>query len=133
MPDSLTKKSDKVNYRVTYTEVPPMDYALKRSDQVPLLDISEGGMGFIIRSDNKSNKVLPGDILVVEMDFPIFVQPVYTEVEVCWLRPLKEEKMMHVGVRFYQPGEAIKKVLKGILKYLASKSQTLDFETWGSF
>jgi hypothetical protein len=40
---------------------------------------------------------------------------------------------MHVGARFHRPGEALKEVLKGIVKYIASKIQSLDFEKWGSF
>ena len=133
LPDTLTKSNNQANFRVIYTEVPPVEFALKRKDQVPLLDISEGGMGFLIRSDDKSGKVLPGDILVVEMDFPVLAQPVYTKIEVCWLKPIKEDKLMHVGVRFYRPSEALKGFLKGILKYIESKTQSLDFETWGSF
>ncbi len=132
LPDKLTKSSKPAHYRLMYTEVSPVEYALKRSDHVPLLDISESGMGFIIRTHNKSHKILPGDMLYVELDFPVLVQPIYTEVEVCWIKPIKEEKLMHVGVRFHRPGEELEGVLKGILKYIASKSQSLDFETWGS-
>jgi len=61
------------------------------------------------------------------------MSPVYTEVEVCWIKPIKEEKLMHVGARFHRPDEALKEVLKGIIKYIASKTQSLDFETWSSF
>ncbi len=133
VPASLTNNKKPVNYRIIYTEVSPVEFALNRTDQVPLLDISEGGMGIIIRSINASGKVLPGDIFIVELDFPIFIKPVYTEVEVCWLKPIKDDKLMHVGVRFNRTGEDFKKVLKCILKFISSKTQSLDFETWGSF
>jgi hypothetical protein len=131
LPDSIIKSKNPANYKVVYTEAPPVEFALKRSDRVPLLDISESGMSFIIRVD-ESSKVLPGDILVLEIDFPVFTQPVYTKVEVCWIRSMKEEKLMHVGVRFYQPTEALKKVLNGMIKYIAATTKSLDFETWGS-
>ncbi len=132
LPDSVTKSNSSVNYRVVYTEAPPMEFALKRKDQVPLLDIGEGGIGFIARADDKANKALPGDILTIEIDFPIFVKPVSAKVEVCWVRPIKQKKLMQVGVRFYRPSEALKGVLKNIKEYIASKTQSLDFETWGS-
>jgi phage FluMu protein Com len=131
LPDSIIKSNNPATYKVVYTEAPPVEFALKRSDRVPLLDISESGMSFIIRVD-ESSKVLPGDILVLEIDFPVFTQPVYTKVEVCWIRSMKEEKLMHVGVRFYQPTEALKKVLNGMIKYIAATTKSLDFETWGS-
>ena len=95
--------------------------------------MSEDGLGFIIKTNNKSHTILPGDILYVELDFPVLVQPIYTEVEVCWIKPIKEEKLMHVGARFHRPNDALIDVLRGMVKYIASKTQSLDFETWGSF
>ncbi len=132
LPDILTKRNKPPHYRLIYTEVSPVEYALKRSDHVPLLDMSEDGLGFIIKTNDKSHKILPGDILYVALDFPVLVQPIYSEVEICWIKPIKEEKLMHVGARFHRPGEALKEVLKSLVKYIASKSQSLDFETWGS-
>ena len=95
IPETFTHSKESPVYRVLYTEVSPVEFALKRSTHVPLLDLSEGGMGLLVRADDLSEGPLPGDILVAELDFPIFVQSIFVQVEVCWIRPLKEEKLLH--------------------------------------
>jgi phage FluMu protein Com len=119
--------------RVMYTEVPPADFILYRSSHVPLLDLSEGGMGLFVRADNTSKELLPGSTFVTEIDFPILVQPVFVMVEVRWVRPIKEDKIMQLGVRFCNMDDALKSVLLNLKKYIESRTKELEFEKWGAF
>lgn len=131
IPEALTKSEESPRCRVMYTEVSPVEYALNRSTHVPLLDLSEGGMGILMRTYSES-KLLPGDLFTVEIDFPVLVQSIFIKVEVSWIRPIKE-KLMHVGVRFCETDEPFREVLKDLMKYITSKTKTIDFEKWGSF
>jgi len=133
IPESLTHSKESPVYRVLYTEVSPVEFALKRSTHVPLLDLSEGGMGILVRADEISDGLLPGDVFIAELDFPILVQSIFIQVEVRWIRLIKEEKLLQVGVRFCKSDKAFRGVLKNLMEYISSKTETLDFDKWGSF
>ena len=120
-------------YRIMYTEVPPLDFLLNRSSHVPLLDLSEGGMGLFVRVDNASEELEPGSTFVAEIDFPILVQPVFITVEVRWVRPIKEDKIMQMGVRFCDMDDSLRSVLLNLKKYIESRTKELEFEKWGAF
>jgi phage FluMu protein Com len=133
IPETFTHSKEPPVYRVLYTEVSPVEFALKRSTHVPLLDLSEGGMGILVRADEISDGLLPGDVFIAELDFPILVQSIFIQVEVHWIRPIKEEKLLHIGVRFCNSDKSFKGVFKNLMKYISSKTETLDFDKWGSF
>lgn len=131
--ETLTQSKEPSLYRIVYTEAPPVEFALNRASDSPLLDISEGGMGILVKADAKSNGLLPGNIFVAEIDFPILIQPIFIRVEVCWMRPLKEDRLFHIGVRFCESGEYLEDLLKNLVRYVESKSKAIDIDKWGSF
>lgn len=133
LPKTLTQSKASPAFCVMFTEVPPIDFAMNRSDYIPLLDISEGGMGLLTRVNDISSKIQPGDSLVVEIDFPILIQTIFVEVEVCWIRPIKDDKLLQIGVRFCEPDDSFLAVLSNLLKYIDSRNKTMDFDKWGSF
>ncbi len=133
LPESLLQASSPPLYRVMYTEVPPAEFLLKRSSHVPLLDLGEGGMGFFVRADEKSREVFPGQSFVVEVDFPIFVQPIFVEVKVCWTRSGDENKVLHVGVKFVRTDELLTGFLQNLINYISSRTEAVDLDKWGSF
>jgi len=133
LPETLTRRKASPTFRVMFTEVPPNDFAMNRSDYIPLLDLSEGGMGLLSRVNDISSKLQPGDSLVVEIDFPILTQTIFVEVEVCWIRPIKDDKLLQIVVRFCESDDSFPAVLKNLLKYIESRTETMDFDKWGSF
>jgi phage FluMu protein Com len=133
IPESLAQCTGAPVYRVMYTEVLPDEFIMKRSDSLPLLDLSEGGMGILMKADHLSGGLLPGDFFYAEIDFPILVHPVYIQVEVCWIRPIKDDTLLQVGVRFCEPGPDFLAVLNNLIQYIESRTQTIDFDKWGSF
>lgn len=133
VPEAHTQSKVTPAYRVMYTEVPPVEFTFRRSSHIPLLDLSEGGMGLLVRVDETSEKLVPGYIFVAEIDFPILIQTIFTQVEVCWVRPLKDHRLRHVGVQFCTSDKSFKGVIKNLIKYIMSRSDTLDFDKWGSF
>jgi phage FluMu protein Com len=120
-------------YSIVYTEVAPIDFIRNRSSHVPLLDLSEGGMGLFVRVDNVSKELAPGTTFVATIDFPILVQPVFVTVEVRWIRPIKKEKIMQMGVRFCDMNDSLRGVLLNLKKYIESRTKELEFEKWGAF
>jgi hypothetical protein len=133
VPDSLTRSEQAPFVKVRYTEVPPVDFALGRPNHIPLLDLSEGGMGILMKDDESSKELNPGDVFVAEIDFPILVRPIRLEVEVRWIRAIKKERLRHVGVQFCHPDQVLKKVIHSLIKYITSRSETNGFEKWGAF
>ena len=132
-PGHLTESDDIPSFRVRYTEVPPVEFISKRSSEIPLLDLSKGGMGLLFRKDEKTDRLLKGEDFVVEIDFPILVQPILVRVEVRWIHPINNDSLLQVGVQFHNPDRALKSVLKNLMKYISSRSNTLGFEKWGAF
>jgi phage FluMu protein Com len=120
-------------YRIVYTEVPPIDFIRNRSSHVPLLDLSEGGMGLFVRVDSVSKELVPGTTFAAGIDFPILIQPVFVTVEVRWVRPIKKEKIMQMGVRFCDMNDSLRGVLFNLKKYIESRTKELEFEKWGAF
>ena len=90
-------------------------------------------MGFLVKADEKSRLIEPGSCFVVEIDFPIFVQPVFVQVEVLWLRPISGDKLLRVGVQFKTADELFKKVVERMIEYLSMRSDAIDIEKWGIF
>ena len=133
IPETLTQNREDPVYRVMYTEVPPVEFALKRSDYVPLLDLSKGGMGVLSRADDQSSELLPGDKFVAEIDFPILVQSIFVQVELRWIRLIKEGQLRHTGVQFCHPDEPLQSVIQCLMNYIQSRTQTPDCKIWGSF
>ena len=133
IPAALTSSEKSPVYRVSYTEVSPVEFALKRSTHVPLLDLSEGGMGILVNADEVSKALGSGDEFTAELDCPIFIQSIYVQVAVHWIRPTKEGKLLHLGVRFCNSDKSFRRVIKTLMKFISSKTDTLDFDKWGAF
>lgn len=133
IPESLSQGEEPALYCIAYTEVSPVEFALHRSTCVPLMDVSEGGMGFLVRTDEKARPIEPGYCFVVEIDFPILVQPVFVTVETRWLRPMSGGKLLRVGVQFKTVDESFKKVVKKMIEYLMVRTDAIDVEKWGMF
>jgi len=133
IPETLAQSQESPVYRIMYTEVPPMEFALKRSTQIPLLDLSEGGMKLFVRADEKSQGLSLGDVFLAEIDFPILVQSIFIQVEVRWVRLIKEEKLLQIGVQFCNSDKSFRDVIKDLMKYITSRTETLDFDKWGAF
>jgi phage FluMu protein Com len=131
--ESLPLSNGPADYRIMYTEVCPAEFVLNRSSHSPLLDLSEGGMSFLVRTDEKRRKVAPGNSLVVEIDFPILARPIFVQVEVCGVRSVDENKLLHIGVRFSMMNESLTEVIKNLIKYVILKSNAIEIEKWGSF
>jgi hypothetical protein len=90
-------------------------------------------MSLFVRVDSMSKELVPGTTFVAEIDFPILIQPVFVEVEVRWVRPIKKEKIMQMGVRFCDMDDALRSVLFNLKEYIESRTKELEFEKWGAF
>jgi len=133
IPESLSRSEEQALYCIAYTEVPPVEFALNRSTYVPLVDLSEGGMGFLVKTDEKARLIEPGSSFVIEIDFPILVRTVFVIVESRWLRPVTGEKLLRVGVQFKTTDAAFKKVIEHMIEYLMMRTDAIDIEKWGIF
>ena len=72
--------------------------------------------------DAKTMKIadglLPGDVFIAELDFPILVQSIFIQVGVRWIRLIKGEKLLQIGVRFCKSDKAFRGVIKNLIKYI---------------
>lgn len=133
VPYAFRKSNAPAVYKVMYTEVPPADFIQNRSTHVPLLDLNEGGMGLFVNADKVSDELQPSNTFIAEIDFPILVQPLIVRVEVRWIRPIKEKKLIQMGVMFCDMNESLRNVILSLKHYIESRTNEFDFDKWGAF
>jgi len=108
-------------FRVVYTEADPAQFALARENRVPVLDISAKGLRFLTRTEGKRLKLVPGQTILLEIDFPNLVKPIKTPVEVRWAKPLEGYKLQQVGVEFTKPDREFRAALDDLVSYVLSR------------
>ncbi|MBF0117726.1 MAG: PilZ domain-containing protein [Desulfobacterales bacterium] len=111
--------------QVVYTEADPIQFTLKRKNQVPLLDLSEGGLAFYIKTSEEVAALTFEKIIPIEIDFPtVLFEPLSVKVEVRWIKPMAEQKLLHVGVKFNNPDKKFLKIVSKLIELIISKPDT---------
>ena len=87
LPETLKKPGILSLFRIKYTEASPVNFVLKRNNDLPLLDLSENGLGFLCKEEDAS-LLKTGKIIAVEIDFPILEEPLIIQVEVRWMKQM---------------------------------------------
>lgn len=123
IPERLTRKEGRPFCRVVYTEADPVLFVMSRPDAVPMLDISEGGLGVMIRADQITPDIVQGSILLFEIDFPILAKPIFARVEVRWIESPDNQQLCHLGVEFHQPGKELQAVVQKLIEYVLSRPE----------
>jgi two-component system chemotaxis response regulator CheY len=124
LPETLKKPGITPLFRIKYTEASPVNFVLKRNNALPLLDLSENGLGFLCKEEDAS-LLKTGIIIMVEIDFPILEEPLIIQVEVRWIKQMSNKKLYRVGVEFYQQEKDLQKILNTFFNYI-----TLRPELW---
>jgi len=122
MPDDLTSSTSEVLCRVMYTEAPPLRFTKERQGCVPILDLSEGGLSFYMKDEDGANSLERGSTHSVQIDFPIFVVPVVTQVEIRWLKPVAKENITQIGIKFCRSDPNFKRLIENLIDYILSRS-----------
>ena len=121
LPESLII-SDKVPvYTVAYVEADPVQFALKRKNMLPLIDICDDGLAFFIKAQKDEKKVVARQIIQIQIDFPILIEPIKTNIEIQWTIYLEESGLLRVGAKFCDASQDFKKIIKSLIKYVQSK------------
>jgi phage FluMu protein Com len=123
IPEKLTRKDGRPFCRVFYTEADPVLFVLSRQDSVPMLDISERGLGVMIKADQITPDIVQGSILLFEVDFPILAKPIFARVEVRWIERPENQQLCHLGVEFHQPGKELQAVVHKLIEYVLSRPE----------
>ncbi len=126
LPDSLTIKTAEPLTTVAYTESPPVQFALQREKQAPLLDLSEDGLSFYMVKSDQTVSLKQGTSFWVEIDFPVLLKPVYAEVVLRWSKPLENEVLLQLGVEFANPSKDFKQVLSGLIDFILSRPEAWE-------
>jgi len=108
-------------YKVVYTEVDPAQFVLARRRRVPVLDVSTTGLRFLARVDEQGSELTSGQMILIEIDFPIFVRPVKTLVEVRWTKPLEGYELQQVGVEFSQPDREFREIIGNLVDFVLAR------------
>lgn len=119
-PEGLVSPVEKPVCRVMYTEAPPFEFALRRKDQLPILDLSEAGLSFLAKK-KEAGFLVPGKTILIEIDFPILIEPIYPYVQVRWANPTEEEELLQIGVEFQSPKKDLEEIAATMVKYVLSK------------
>ncbi len=122
LPETLRKPEITPLYRIVYTEVLPANFALKRNNVFPLLDLSENGLGFICK-EKDALKLKIDEIVPIEVDFPILEEPLKLQVQVRWLKQMSNKKLYRIGVEFHQPERELHSVLDTLYNYITSRPE----------
>jgi len=118
-PD-LKVKTESVlrRFLVQYTEADPSSFTLKRPDRVPLLDISEGGIRFMVKDSPNAPKLKTSERLIVYLDFPILDAPVPLKAQVRWVSAMEGTDLYQVGVQFEKIDDPARELLKRLITYV---------------
>ncbi|MFH1147161.1 MAG: PilZ domain-containing protein [Pseudomonadota bacterium] len=127
-PEGLVSPAEKPACRVMYTEAPPFEFALRRKDQLPILDLSETGLSFLAKKKDAGPFVL-GKTLLIEIDFPILIEPVYPYVQVRWANPTEDNELLQIGVEFLEPAKDMEKIAATMVKYVLSKPDAWEVDS----
>ena len=121
----LSASKDKPCFRVIYTEAPAFEFAHKRRGVSPILDLSDSGLSFLVRHDEAGDKLVAGQVFAIEMDCPLFVQPIYPMVQVRWANPSGDD-LFHVGVTFHSPPHDLQNIIANLIKYILAKPEAWE-------
>lgn len=103
---------------VQYTEADPSSFTLKRSDRVPLLDISEGGIRFMVKDSPGTPRLKTSERLILDLDFPILDAPISLKAQVRWVSAMEGTELYQVGVQFEKTDNAARELLKRLITYV---------------
>ena len=126
--ESLTESKEQPLFSVIYTEAAPFPFALKRKDMAPLLDLSEEGLGFIIKTDEKVKGLIPGKMITLEIDFPILEEPIIVPVEVLWIKKTSDNNLLRMGVQFCNQDKELKRIINKLIKYIMSRPEVWEID-----
>ena len=126
--ESLTESKEPPLFSVVYTEAAPFPFALKRKDTAPLLDLSEEGLGFIIKTDEKVKGLIPGERITLEIDFPILEEPIIVSVEVRWIKKTSDNNLLRMGVQFCDHDKELKIVVNKLIKYIMTRPEVWEID-----
>lgn len=126
--ESLTESKDPPLFSVMYTEAAPFPFALKRKNMAPLLDLSEEGLGFIIKTDEKTRGLIPGKRITLEIDFPILEEPIIVPVEVRWIKKPSDNNLLRMGVQFSNQDKELKRVINKLIKYIMTRPEVWEID-----
>ncbi len=121
LPEALTTHGEAPDCRVMYTEASPYEFALRRKDRFPVLDLSEGGLSFFIRTTDAKDRITLGKTILVEIDFPVLVVPIYAYAAVRWVNSTDDRALLQVGVEFEEESEDLRRIVAGLMGYVLSK------------
>jgi phage FluMu protein Com len=117
-----------VLFQILYTEADPVKFALARKNQVPLLDLSNGGIGFAVKSTKENAKLSKGQIIEIEIDFPILIKPVRLSVEIRWRKKMDNKKIFQLGVKFHKPSKSILRTINKLIDYILTRPEVWQLE-----
>jgi phage FluMu protein Com len=126
--EALTESKDPPLFSVMYTEASPFPFALKRKNMAPLLDLSEKGLGFIIKTDEKTSGLIPGKIMTIEIDFPILEEPINVPVEISWIKKTSDNSLLRMGVQFCNQDKELKRVINKLIKYIMTRPDVWEVD-----
>ncbi|MBF0226977.1 MAG: hypothetical protein HQK76_16150 [Desulfobacterales bacterium] len=126
MSDNLTFPEEKPFCKIIYTEANPIKFAQKRKDVSPLLDLSKGGLSFLMNSNGHVSELKTDDVIFTEIDFPILLEPIYAKLIIRWFRPLFDGNLVQYGTQYFKPSRAFNKVVDSLLKYALLRSEVWE-------
>lgn len=126
LSEKLTVPKEPPLCRVVYTEASPVQFALQRKKEVPLLDLSEDGLSFYMKDGDSPGELREGARFVVEIDFPVLIVPVYTPVILRWLKRVEEQGLYQLGVQFQDPDQELLAVVKTLVNFILSRPEVWE-------
>ena len=117
-PELLTKLEGKEFCKVVYSQADPIEFLLKRENVMPTLDISDGGISFLVKADEPGIKLKSKKYIWLEIDFPILTMPIYTQIQVKWAKPSVDKKTIRIGGMFLYRDESVRKIIQKLVEYV---------------
>lgn len=117
-PELLTKSDGKEFCKVVYSQADPIEFLLKRENVMPTLDISDGGISFLVKADEQGMKLKTKKYIWLEIDFPILTMPIYTQIQVKWAKPSVDKKTIRIGGMFLYRDDSVRKIIQTLVKYV---------------
>lgn len=125
-PEGLVSPKEKPFCRLVYTEVPPFEFALRCKDHVPILDLSENGLSFLIRKKEAADFLTLEKVILIEIDFPILGEPIYPYVRVRWTNVTQDQDLLQIGVEFFEPHKDLQKIMANLIRYVLARSDARE-------
>lgn len=125
---TLTRPQGSPDLRIAYTEASPMLFAQQRRELSPILDLSDGGLSCYLQPDRLPTGCQIGAILNLELDAPIFSQPIHFQAQLRWLRPSDNPAINHAGVSFHQPDGDLITVIAILIRYIVTRAEIWEME-----